>query len=282
LESEIEVQLSPEGKALHLNGKPLGTWRAIGPVFRVLVFTPESTALFRSAPEMRRRYFDHTLSLLHPQYGSWLTRYQRLVRQRNLILQSGGPAEALGAFDIQWAQSTREIAAARRVYLQELIPLWHERVRHLSRTFPLLSARWEGPVSEEDLGEVETLLAGLQSRRQEEMRLGHTILGPHREDLQVYLGGHPVRSVASQGQHRILTIALKMAEADRYRQTMDRSPVFLLDDLGSELDPKHLSQLLTLLDELHAQTLLTTAQPGSLARLKAPTHRVREGKILKE
>lgn len=280
LESEIRVSLSEAGKGLELNGKALGTWRNIGPVFRVLVFTPESTALFRAAPELRRRYFDHALSLLHPSFGTWLNRYQRLVRQRNLILQSGGSAASLEAFDLQWAEMSKEIAAARRRYLQELLPLWLERIRQLSQTLPDLTARWVGAIPETDWIETETLLAALQARRAEELRVGHTLVGPHREDLQVYLGGHPIRSVASQGQHRILTIALKMAEADRYRRAMDQSPVFLLDDLGSELDPKHLGHLLALLDELHAQTLLTTAQTGSLASLKAPTLRVHRGQIL--
>jgi DNA replication and repair protein RecF len=277
--SEIRVKLAEPGKELELNGKPLKRWSAVGPVFRVLVFTPDSTVLLRAAPAVRRRYFDHALSLIHPQLGTWLNRYQRLVQQRNQLLQSGASSESLEAFDVQWAQATRDIGAARRIYLEELIPLWVDRVGQLSETIPDLTARWEGPLTEQELGEVDSLLAALERRRPEELRAGHTLLGPHREDLQVYLGGHPVRSVASQGQHRLLTIALKMAEADRYRRATDQSPVFLLDDLGSELDPHHLRHLLTLLDELHAQTLLTTAQAGSLALLKAPTLRVHQGRI---
>jgi DNA replication and repair protein RecF len=285
LASEIRVKLGGAGKELELNGKALGTWRTIGPVFRVLVFTPESTALLRAAPVSRRRYFDHALSLLHPLYGSWLNRYQRLVQQRNQLLQmglGGGAAEALAAFDQQWAEQTQQISAARRTYLAELLPLWLGRIQQLSTTLPKLTARWEGPLGEEDLQTTETLLTALQSQRREELHAGHTLMGPHREDLQVFLGGHPARAVASQGQHRILTIALKMAEADRYRQTVGQSPVFLLDDLGSELDPQHLRHLLHLLDELNAQTILTTAQTGSLAPLKAPTYLVRAGEISKK
>ena len=282
LKSEIRVQLSEAGKELEWNGKSLGTWRTIGPVFRVLIFTPESTALLRTAPVSRRRYFDHALSLLHAQYGAWLNRYQRLVQQRNQLLQTGGDGEALEAFDQQWAEQTGQISAARRKYLEELLPLWRARIQQLSKTIPAVSAQWEGPLGEADLQSTTTLLSALQSRRREEQRAGHTLVGPHREDLQVFLDGHPVRAVASQGQHRILTIALKMAEADRYRQTMEQSPVFLLDDLGSELDPNHLRHLLHLLDELNAQTLLTTAQAGSLASLKAPTYWVQAGAISKK
>lgn len=279
LVSEIRVRLSPEGKQLVFKGKPQRSWSPVGPVFRVLVFTPESTALFRTSPAARRRYFDLALSLNHPHYGDWLNRYQHLIRQRNQVLQWGQGGETLEAFDPQWVQLTRLILNARRDYLQRLVPLWSERARQLSQTLGEVSARWKGDLPEGVLSDEAELLRQLQSRRAEELRRGQTLLGPHREDLLVFLEEHPARDVASQGQHRILTIALKVAEADDYRREHEDSPVFLLDDLGSELDPHHLQQLLGLLEALHAQTLLTTAQTGLLSPLQAPTRRVVKGRL---
>ena len=125
----------------------------------------------------------------------------------------------------------------------------------------------------------EGLLSALESVREEETRRCHTVLGPHREDLGVYLDGRPVQEVASQGQQRMLTIALKLAEADLFVEKTGLSPVFLLDDIGSELDLGHLKRLLQTLRELHSQTLLTTAHPGEYASLGARTFQVKSGQI---
>ncbi len=143
-----------------------------------------------------------------------------------------------------------------------------------------LGFHWEGPLLlQEGIPSLASLLHQLESVRDQEFRYGRTLLGPQRDDLGVSFGNHPVRELASQGQQRLLVIALKLAEADLFQARSGRPPVFLLDDLGSELDERHQRLLLDSLSELRAQSLLTTAQQGAYAALHANTFRVFQGQL---
>jgi DNA replication and repair protein RecF len=280
LTSLLEMNLDEAGKKIRLQGKALSGMATVYKVLRVLIFTPESTALFRSAPSVRRRYFDLATGVHRSGYSELLGRYARVLRQRNRLLEQGRPPEELEPFDHQWAELVRLIMAEREEHLRELLPLWQERLAMLAHFHIPLSARWEGRLSREEHPDEAALLRALRDRSAEERRYGRTVLGPNRDDLAVYFGSQWVREVASQGQQRILTIALKLAEADLFAAKTGLSPIFLLDDVGSELDLRHMGQLLEILAGIHAQTVLTTARSGSFASLRARTFRVEAGRLL--
>lgn len=277
--SKLTGSLTVEEKRFTLNGKTLTRWEKLWEIFRVLIFTPESTAWFRSSPAGRRNYLDQAIATHFRSYRPVLRRYGRVVSQRNQLLEGRAPRELLEPYSQQWAELAGQILLARREYLKELLPRWRERLSQLTSTAGELNARWEGRVSNLEPWGPDVLLQALESVYPEESRRCHTVLGPHREDLGVYLVSRPVREVASQGQQRMLTIALKLAEADLFVAKTGLSPTFLLDDIGSELDPRHLNRLLQTLGELHSQTLLTTAHRGEYASLGARTFQVKRGQI---
>ncbi|HKX11707.1 MAG TPA: DNA replication/repair protein RecF [bacterium] len=279
LEYRLEVQLRPEGRELKFQGKPIVRLAPVQANLRVLVFTPDSSQLFRSAPLTRRRYFDHAIAVQNPGYASALSRYQRVLRQRNHLLESAASAHLLEPFDRQWAETAAELLAERRAYLLRLLPIWKRRWQALSGEDWKLSASWQGPIDERRVEDPEALLEALAEVGAEERRQGRSLLGPQREDLALSIEGHSVREAASQGQQRMLVIGLKLAEADLFRENSRRSPVFLLDDLGSELDERHRRLLLESLGEIEAQTFLTSAQRGAYAALHARNFRVESGRI---
>lgn len=279
LMSKLTGSIAVEEKRFILNGKNLTRWEKLWEIFRVLIFTPESTAWFRSSPSGRRNYLDQAISTHFRSYRAVLRRYGRVVSQRNQLLERRASRDLLEPYSQQWAELAGQILLARREYLKELLPRWRERISQLTTTTGELNARWEGRVSQLEPWGPDALLQALESVQQEEFRRCHTVLGPHREDLGVYLGNLPVREVASQGQQRMLTIALKLAEADLFVAKTGLSPLFLLDDIGSELDQGHLNRLLQTLGDLHSQTLLTTAHRGEYASLGARTFQVKGGLI---
>jgi len=169
------------------------------------------------------------------------------------------------------------LMAWRQEYLAELMPRWVKRLAGLTQSVTGLLARWEGPVPQSPPPTAEQLLEALAGVAAEERRTGHTRLGPHREDLVLYWEERPVREVASQGQQRLIAIALKLAEADLYLARYGHAPVFLLDDVGSELDPQHLAALLKSLRTMDSQTVLTTAHPGEYSALEAKTFTLKGG-----
>lgn len=282
LESKVEMFLSEARREVQLSGKKIHGMAKIHRIFRVLIYTPESTALFRTSPGARRRYFDLAIGVHRFDYPVLLGRYSRVLKQRNQTLEQSMGRESREPFDRLWAELSLGIMQARAEYLRDLLPYWRGRLSELTQTHAPLSARWEGRLSLEEHGDVASLLEALWESAGEEERYRRTVLGPNRDDLWVGFGSQAVREVASQGQHRMLTIALKLAQADLFVATSGNSPVFLLDDIGNELDPHHMERLLGMLSEIHAQTLLTTAHPGSYDGLRAKNFWVEKGKILEK
>ena len=279
LESRLEMKLLPEAREVRFQGKTIVRLTPVQAGLRVLVFTPDSSTLFRSPPQARRRYFDHAISVQRPTYANALSRYQRILRQRNQLLECGGAPELAAAFDLQWAEGALAVMRERESYLKEIRGPWQRRFRDLLGSEDELEFHWKGELGPAFETETEDLLKALDGVRGEEKRRGRSLLGPQRDDLQVTLAGHSVKEVASQGQQRMLVIALKLAEADLFQAQSGKAPVFLLDDLGSELDARHQGLLLQILGGLKAQTLLTTAQQGAFASLSAKTFRVQEGRL---
>lgn len=279
LEHRLAMRLTPQGREVEFQGKTIVRLAPVQASLRVLVFTPDSAMLFRSPPQARRRYFDHAIAVQRPGYASLLSRYQRILRQRNQVLERGGPPELLASFDRQWAEGALALMRERGAYLEALRGPWARRFQDLLGETVDLNWHWAGPLCERGALDLEGLLETLEGVRAEERRRGLTLLGPQRDDLAATLGGHPLKEIASQGQQRMLVIALKLAEADLFQAQSGRAPVFLLDDLGSELDARHQGLLLDMLGELKAQTLLTSAQQGAYAALHARTFTVREGRL---
>jgi len=282
LSSALKMRLGHEGRQVEFQGKPIVRLTPIQASLRVLAFTPDSSTLFRSSPAARRRYFDHAVGLQRPGYSALLSRYQRVLRQRNQLLEQGGPQELEESFNQQWAESALRLMQEREAYLQELAGPWERRFRDLLGEDVRPQFHWEGTLLREGLPSLSFLLQSLEAVRNQEFRYRRTLLGPQRDDLAVQFGSHPVRELASQGQQRLLVIALKLAEADLFQAKSHRPPVFLLDDLGSELDHRHQQLLLDSLAELQAQSLLTTAQQGAYAALHANTFRVFAGQLLSQ
>lgn len=274
LATTVQMRILPEGRETFLQGKPLHRLGKIHEQFRALLFTPDSALLFRGSPTARRRYFDQAIGVVFPEYGPELARYQRILRQRNQCLEDGAPEDVLAGFDRQWADAALVLVAARRKYLRELTPFWERRFRQLSGMELELNTHWEESAGEEGTA---ALLEALGRRRSAERARRRTLAGPHLDDLKTLFSRHAVREVGSQGQQRMLVIALKLAEADLFRERGGRGLIFLLDDLGSELDAGRQRRLIDLLGELKAQTVLTTAQTGIYADLQGQTFQIAEG-----
>jgi len=248
-------------------------------LMRVLVFTPESSTMMRGTPGQRRRYFDQAISHHSASYGPELARYSRILRQRNLCLENHSSSDVLAGFNEQWAQSALSLRDERELYLEKLLPHWRKRWEEISGMRGLLSASWESRLPWQPGENKASWIEKLEDTAPLERRVKRTLLGPHRDDLLVTLDQHAVRVSASQGQLRLLVIALKLAEADLFQEKTGRAPIFLLDDLGSELDRTRQDRLLGMLGDIHSQTLLTTAQAGTFSRLHAQTYRVQEGQL---
>ncbi len=253
---QLELELRRRGgrRALR-NGRSLERLiDLIGPL-RCVGFSALDLELVRGEPAQRRQWLDRVVLQLEPIYGALLSRYGRLLRQRSQLLRRGlAPTERsalLDAFDQQMALVGTRLHRLRGRALERLEPLaqlWQERLGGGKEVLELLY-RSGTRLEAEATGTGEevwraALLDQLQQQRSEEERLGQCLVGPHRDEIELLLGGAPARRYGSAGQQRTLVLALKLAELDVVHAVVGEPPLLLLDDVFAELDPRRQNLLL--------------------------------------
>ena len=182
--------------------------------------------------------------------------------------------DLLEVLNVDLAACGEEIQARRRSYLDLLAPMASDNYRQLSHGAEALAITYEAQF------EPGGLAARLSARRDEELRAGQSLCGPHREDLAFALDGQPARSFASQGQQRSVVLSLKMAEADASARITGERPVLLLDDVLSELDDARQTYLLTRIED--KQTFVTTCDSAAFARTNGKLVFVEAGRVREE
>jgi DNA replication and repair protein RecF len=230
----------------------------IGPL-RSVGFSALDLELVRAEPALRRQWLDRVVLQLEPLYGSLLSRYGRLLRQRSQLIRRGlapGQRQALlDAFDQQMALVGTRLHRRRRRALLRLEPLaaaWQERLGGSQEPLRLLyrsGTRLEGEEAEEPWR--IAFEAQLRQQRSEEERLGQCLVGPHRDEIDLLLDSRPARRYGSAGQQRTLVLALKLAELELVQQVVGHPPLLLLDDVLAELDPRRQQLLLEVVGEGH-------------------------------
>jgi len=253
---QLELELRRRGgrRALR-NGRSLERLiDLIGPL-RCVGFSALDLELVRGEPAQRRQWLDRVVLQLEPIYGALLSRYGRLLRQRSQLLRRGlAPTERsalLDAFDQQMALVGTRLHRRRGRALERLEPLaqlWQERLGGGREVLELLY-RSGTRLEAEATGTGEevwraALLDQLLQQRSEEERLGQCLVGPHRDEIELLLGGAPARRYGSAGQQRTLVLALKLAELDVVHAVVGEPPLLLLDDVFAELDPRRQNLLL--------------------------------------
>ncbi|MEA2662592.1 MAG: replication and repair protein RecF [Chloroflexota bacterium] len=262
----------------------------------VVSFFPEDVQLLAEAPSARRRYLDAMVGQVHRRHRAETREYQRVLEQRNSLLRAlrsdvrpglGGPALAepqsmeIGFWDTELVRLAASISLRRLEAVRELVAPFREAATRFSGADALslaYAAQVEGDTVAERAAAYQALIG---QKRERELWQGTTLVGPHREDLAVSAHGRALPTFASRGEQRSAVLSLKLAEAAWIRERVGELPVFLLDDVLSELDPGRRDALVDALPE-HAQTLLTAAfEAGVPERLmeRADVVRVRDGAI---
>jgi DNA replication and repair protein RecF len=234
----------------------------------VVAFFPEDVELLAEAPAARRRYLDAMIAQVDRRHRADTREYQRVLAQRNALLRALRDEGSIDEGEMSfWDSELCRLAAAislRRMHaVREIRPPFRTAIERWSGEHVIdvaYATPAEGETEAERTAAYERLVA---EKREKEMWQGATLVGPHREDLAVTSGGRELPSFASRGEQRSVVIALKLAEAAWLRERTGTSPVFLLDDVLSELDPERRQRLVEALPA-DAQALLTSALPAGL------------------
>jgi len=211
-------------------------------VLRAVVFCTEDLQLVKGAARARRRFLDLLLAQTRPDYLPLLQRYMHTVRARNALLKQRAVDEAaLDSFSLELVKLGDEIIRARRELAPKFSPLARLAYRRISNDAEELRIEYHPSVKKDFTVE-------LAQSRPRERSYRYTLVGPHRDDLQLLLNGKSAAQFGSEGQKRTLAIALKMAQAEFLAGIHGSPPILLIDDVMGELDVKRRSGFLPLLE----------------------------------
>ncbi|MBA2585261.1 MAG: DNA replication/repair protein RecF [Chthoniobacterales bacterium] len=240
---------------------------------RVVSFANTDIELVRGTGEARRRYLDFLGAQITPLYRPALRSYERVLRSRNALLKSAHPGiSALAAYDPLLLEHGTRLTSLRRELVGRIIPLASAAHRAISGISEKLGLRYLA-------GTGDDFATSLAKSRWEELRLRQTVVGPHRDDLILFVDGMAANQFASEGQHRTIALALKVAQAQIFSSEGGPAPLLLLDDIFGELDPTRRNHLLAHLPA-EAQKLVTATSMQWLEQAPAgPTLRLEEGQL---
>ena len=268
-----------------VNASTLGEWFA---AVRAVLFCPEHLSVVRGEPEERRRFLDRAVFTARPGHLDLVRDYRRVVSQKVALLRAGGVRSGeLDAWDSRLVALGARVAVRRWEMVQELLDPFQLAYREMTgggRERVALRVRSAGGEPDGEAAVAARLTAALGRSRPDELRVGRSLVGPHRDDLSVEIEGRSARRFASQGQARTAVLALKLAELEAARRRGE-APLFLLDDLTSELDRGRRERLVTLLSAMDNQVWVTTTDPaylGPLPDAMTVRARVESGAVLSE
>ncbi len=265
-EHEIKMYWSARERNLALDGQPVKKLSDYLGALRTVVFCTEDLQLVKGTARARRRFLDLLLAQTRPGYLPLLQRFMHTVRARNALLKQRSTDEsALESFSLELIKLGNEIIRARRELVPKFSPLARLAYRRISNDAEDLRIEYQPSVKNDFAVE-------LAQSRGREKTFRATLVGPHRDDLQLLLNEKSAAQFGSEGQKRTLAIALKMAQAEYLTGIHGSPPVLLIDDVMGELDVKRRSGLLPLLERAHqarGQVFMTCTEenwPKELAR----------------
>ncbi len=236
----------------------------------VFAFSSARLEILRGAPEEKRRFLDRGIASINPGYLEQLTRYTRVLKQRNALLQAIAVGDAAGssldAWTDEFVQAAAVIDRARRAYASEISAEFTRIVAEHGYHVSNLEVDYRGSGGEDQL---RATLSGL---RRAELRAHVSLVGPQRDTVEFLVDGRPAPEVLSGGEQKMIVLFLKFAKVDLFRRRFDEPPLFLLDDIDAELDLEVLQRLLVRLPT-STQVFATSAKESFLHALETGPHR---------
>ena len=242
---EIAVRFHPDEaqkKSILMDGKKIAKFSDMMGCLRCVIFSPEDLGLIKEGPSLRRRYLDMMISQINRGYFIALQQYRTCMDQRNALIRnlranSYTNTSMLSAFEETMAAPAAVIIRERRRIVSLLSDTARETYQRVSDTDELFRLSYHTSVKEET-GIEEVLCRLFRENRDDDIRMGFTSVGPHRDDLILTLNKNQMKQFASQGQIRTAALSMKLSQMQILRDQSGEEPVLLLDDVMSELDRK--------------------------------------------
>lgn len=288
--NKLDLYISQQGKKAKINGLEQKKLSNFVGTINVVMFAPEDLEIVKGSPSIRRRFLDMEIGQVQPSYVYDLLQYQRILNQRNNYLKQLFSTKKLNqdmmeVWNQQLVQLGTKIIKKRQSFITKL-QKWAEKVHlGITKDQEQLQIKYQPSFEIEDFKD-ETVVFNqfmikLSQVKDQEMKRGITLIGPHRDELQFFINDKEVQMYGSQGQQRTTALSLKLAEIELIHEEVGEYPILLLDDVLSELDRFRQTQLIETFQS-KVQTFITTTGIESLNIAKldhAKLFNVLDGKL---
>jgi len=282
LQVDLEINASKANRA-RLNQNPTKSQREILGALQVIYFSPEDLDLVRGEPTHRRDFLDKLLITHAPRLAGVISDYERVVKQRNTLLKTRAPENALEPWTEQLINLGAQLSAERVALVEALNPYVAANYANLNEVKPAsISYKSSTDGLSTNAEENSQLLTARQSDvARQELDRGVSLIGPHRDDLHLQLGDFPAKGYASHGESWSMAISLRIGSYNLLKSE-GAEPVLILDDIFAELDTTRRQQL-TSVTQMAEQTFITAAVESDLPEeLLSTKYYVTPGFVSKE
>lgn len=274
MNTKITLYPDRRQKRIQQNGLKISKMSDMVGAFKVVLFCPEHLSVVKEGPSMRRNFLDVAISQIKPLYMKSLQRYQSILKERNTLIKNAEENRdvldsTIDVWSEQLAQEAARITSYRVEYLRLIRGYVEECFSDMTgkKEFPELEYISSCKLPEDELFDEkrvrDSFLELYSSRHDREICAGATLWGVHKDDVEIKLNGNSARIFCSQGQQRSLALALKLSEGEIIKNMSGGEyPVFLLDDVLSELDAKRRGYLISNLKA--KQVIMTTCEGAAL------------------
>ncbi|EFM10965.1 DNA replication and repair protein RecF [Paenibacillus curdlanolyticus YK9] len=286
---KLDLMLSAQGKKAKINGLEQRRLSDFVGSLNVVMFAPEDLEIVKGTPGVRRRFLDMEIGQVQPGYLHTLQQYSKVLVQRNNYLKtlwsSGGDKQGLlEVWNAQLADFGVKIIKKRKYFIHKL-QQWAEQIHAgITAGSEQLTVSYKPSFEFEDESVLfEHFMLKLTQVKEQEIRRGTTLVGPHRDDLMFFINGKEAQTFGSQGQQRTTALSLKLAEIELIREEIGEYPLLLLDDVLSELDRNRQTQLIETFQS-KVQTFITATglESVDVGKLQdAGIYHVQEGRVMR-
>lgn len=286
---KLDLMLSGQGKKAKINGLEQRKLSDFVGSLNVVMFAPEDLEIVKGTPGVRRRFLDMEIGQVQPGYLHTLQQFGKVLMQRNNFLKTATPGASqqtmLEVWNAQLAEHSVKIMKKRKHFIHKL-QRWAEGIHSgITAGGEQLTIEYrpsfDGGDEEDETILFEQFMIKLSQVKDQEIRRGMSLVGPHRDDLAFFINGKEASVYGSQGQQRTTALSLKLAEIELICEEIGEYPILLLDDVLSELDQHRQTQLIETFQS-KVQTFITTTglESVNIGKLQdVGIYDVREGRV---
>lgn len=223
----------------------------------------DSHRILSDGPKCRREFLDWGLFHTNPTFFTQWKLFQKLLEQRNAALKARAPQDELMIWNQEFARAGEALTAQRQAYVDDFSSVFNEIIAVLLEDVAISMDYLPG------WNQIASLEACLNQHVSRETLVGHSLYGPQRADLMLTVNESPAQDELSQGQQKLVSYALRLAQGIHLQSNTGKTPVYLIDDLPSELDPQKRSLVINILSKLNAQVFITGIESTDLGEILA-------------